>query len=367
MKKALVIPKIVAAAVCLIVSLIIALPVLPVMSNRMFGGGTMDFNTAQYSEYRVNRPVGGSIYYVLGASEGITESGGALSNGNYYYLVPVSGKAIDNKNKVDTLVLVKAVNGSKIYESLNDIYRSSASGNDETGFEITGVLKKADDDEVETAETLRAATSYKDLVISQYTLDLTKNVKGMTARFAVSLIFFALCIGCIVLVFQAINKNAQLEEIEDKRMAFRIEQEKKSGNKNDDGSDKMYGNSDASYGTTPRKDDGSGTPSGGGYNPSFQSQGGEEYTPRTTYDESQDDGGFFGGGSAAPGQAGFFGGSQQPSQQRTQQGGQYQQSQSPFDDSLYGGQPAQNASPFDDSLLGSAQQDDDDFGFFGGR
>ncbi len=382
MKKALVIPKIAAGVVCLLIAMILSFPVLPVMSNKLFGGGTMDFNSAKYDEYRVNRPVDGTIFYVLGASEGVSESGGALTNGNYYYLVPAGGKMIDNLNKVDTLVLVKAVNGSDVYTSLNDLYRVSASGNDEKGFELTGVLRNTSADEKSTAEKLKAATPYSGLAVSEYTLDLTKPVKGMTARFAISLIFSALTIGCIVLVFQAINKNAELEDIEDKRMAFRIEQEKKSGNTNDDGSDKMYGNSDASYGVKPPKNDGSesgGHSAGGGYKPSFQSQGGEEYTPPTKYDDSQEDG-FF-GSNAAPGNAGFFGGSQQ--------GAQYPPSapaqNSPFDDSLYGGSGGQgagqsggfyggsgrqSASPFDDSLYGGASGnggDDDDMGFFGGR
>ena len=141
MKKALVIPKIAAGVVCLLIAMILSFPVLPVMSNKLFGGGTMDFNSAKYDEYRVNRPVDGTIFYVLGASEGVSESGGALTNGNYYYLVPAGGKMIDNLNKVDTLVLVKAVNGSDVYTSLNDLYRVSASGNDEKGFELTGVLR----------------------------------------------------------------------------------------------------------------------------------------------------------------------------------------------------------------------------------
>ena len=369
MKKAMVIPKVAAAVLCIVIGLVIVLPALPVMSNRMFGGGTMDINTAAYSDYRSNRPVGGSIYFILGASEGTSESGGALSNGSYYYLVPVSGKEISNKNKVDTLLLVKAVNGSDIYSSLNDIYRSSASGDSASGFEITGVLRDMSDDEEETATALRAPTGYGDLKLSEYTLDLTIPVKTYTIRFAVSLIFFALAIGSIFLTIQAINKNAQLEDIEDRRMAFRLEQEKKSGNKNDDGSDKMFGDSDASFGTTPRKNDdsdgmlGESSPGTGGYNPAFQSQGGEDFTTRTSYDDADEDG-FFGGGSAAPGQSGFFGGSQSS-----------RQSSGPFDNGLYGG-VSQPSSPFDDSLLsgsqggfygGSSQNDDDDYGFFGGR
>ena len=243
MRKALVIPKAALCVLCLIISFVIAIPVLPVMSAKLFGGGTMDFNAEAYSSYHANRPVSGKIFCILGAA---SESEGSSSLGSYYYLVPVSGKAIDNKNKVDTLVLVKAKNGSDVYNGLNNIYRSSSSGDYTNGFEISGVLKKITEKEMDTAEDLQAATEFQNLELSEFTLDLTKAVKGMTVRFIISFVIFLVACFCAYLTIQAINKNAQIESIEDQRFAFKMEQEAKSGNTNEDGSDKMYGNSDAS-------------------------------------------------------------------------------------------------------------------------
>ena len=281
MRKALVIPKAAAALVCLIVALVISAPVLGVVSNKFFGGGTLDFNTEAYSEYRENRPVGGVIYNVLGAEA--ADNDGALSNGSYYYLVPLKGQAIDNKNKIDTLVLVKTVNGSPGYVALNDVFRASSSnGGSGDGYELSGVLKAITSDEKAVAEALKAKTPYGNLKLSEYTLDITVPVKSMIVRFLISLIFAALTVFAVILTIQAINKNADIDKIEDERMAYRMEQERKSGNKNEDGSDKMFGDSDASYGVTPRKEGGNdmlgedSSGGSGGFSPAFQSQGGED-------------------------------------------------------------------------------------------
>ncbi len=384
MRKALVIPKAAACVVFLIVAIILVAPVMPVMSAKLFGGGTLDFNSAVSKDCSANRPVEGEVCYVLGADAG-SSSDGAVTMGDYYYLVTLGGKVADNKNKIDTLILVKAKNGSKIYEGLNNIYRGSSKGNVAEGFKISGVLKKSTSDEKSLANTMKTDSVYADFNLSDFTLDLTKSVSAINTRFIISLIFFALTAGSAVLLVQAINKNASIEEIEDKRMAFKMEQDKKSGNKNDDGSDKMFGDSEANYGVKPPKD-GESAPSGG-YKPSFQSQGGgsDNDAPRkpTTYDESEDNGGFFGGGASQNGN--FFGGSSNQTNQNNNQNDYYggnsnQNSQGGYyggnsnqngQGGYYGGNSNQNSQ--NDYYGGqqyygnSTQSDDDDYGFFGGH
>ncbi len=391
MRKSNVLVKAIVGAVCLIVALVLSLPVLPMMSSRMFGGGTMDFNKAAYNEYRANRPVGGSVYYVLGTSD--AGDSGAVSVGAYYYLVPASGKQISNKNKADTLVLVKVTNGSKVYEGINGVYRTSSGGDSADGYKISGVLKKSTASETKTAEELRSTSPYADLQISEYTLDLTNDVKGMTIKFIISLLFYAAAAFCVVITIQAINKNADIEKIEDERIAYRMEQERKSGNKNDDGSDKMFGDSDGSYGVTPRREGSDmlgegGSGGSGGYKPAFQSQGGEQFTPRSDspFDDSMfggssnsgsddDSDGFFGGGAQQNG--GFFGTGAAPGG-NSRQGAASQNdfyggsSASSDDDGFFGGSSGQgggfyggSSSGSDDGFFGGSSSGSDD-GFFGG-
>ena len=340
MRKALVIPKAAAAVVCLIVSLVLTLPVLSVMSNRLFGGGSLDFGEEIYSAYRENRPVTGSVHCILGTTDG--------EDNYYYYLAPIGGMPIDNKNKADTLVLIKAKGGTDLHKELNDVYRASSDGFSETGCALSGVLRETDEDEDDIALQLRSKTKYKELAVSEYVIDLTTPVKSMTVRFALGIVSFVVMIFCTVLTVKAINRNAEVERIEEERFAYRAEQERKSGNKNDDGSDKMFGDSDASFGTTPNAGSAS-----GGYNPTFMSQSGEEFTPRDDSPREIDEDGFLGGGS-------FFGASVTPAQQGSpeQQGGFMQQSASdPFADSAYGD---------DDGFFGG-QSASQNGGFYGGQ
>lgn len=319
MKKAVVIPKAIAAGVALLISLILAMPVLPMMTARMFGGGTIDFNESGAEEYSANRPMAGVIHYVLGASG---------DEDVYYYLVPLKGSEITSKSRVDTLVLFKVKNGSEVYNSLNDVYRESTKGNGSfEGFRLSGVVKKMSPAEKKTAGDIQDKTPFYNLKLCDYTVDLSSSVGSMTFRFVLSVLFLLAAIFSGVIALQAIKKNESIDRIEIDRIAFKREQEAKSGNKNDDGSDKMFGDSDASYGVTPRKEGGNDmlgeTSAGGsgGFKPAFQSQGGEEdYTPRSgggflDVPDDDDSPSFFGGSSSQGGgyyddsqQDGFFGG-----------------------------------------------------------
>lgn len=344
MRRALVIPKAVAAAVCLIIGLILIIPTLPVMTSRLFGGGMVDFNEESYKDYSENRPVSGRVYYAFGSMGTSVEDDKGIPQNIYYYLVPLNGKPIDSKNKAEAVVLIKVHELDDAYKDMNEIVRASANGSSETGCEISGVLKPMSELESGYAQKLREKVPDKSLPVVEYEIDLSVSPKGMLLRFLLSVVFFAAAAFAVYLTVSAVKKNADIERIEDERMVYKMEQERKSGNTNEDGSDKMFGDSDASFGTTPRKDG-----SAGSYTPSFQSQGGEEFTPRDDPPREIDEDGFLGGGGS------FFGAAPQqsaPAQQGTQypaQGGYSQQSSDPF-----------AGSAFND--LGS-----DDDGFFGGQ
>ena len=329
MRKALVIPKAVMAVICIIAAFVLAAPVMPMMSARMFGGGMIDFNEENYSEYSKNRPVSGKMFYIFAAEGGAEED-------VYYYIVPVKGKQADKENTVDAVTLVKASVKSDLYSDFNDIFRESAEGGSKTGCEFSGVLTSCTSEEKKIAEKLFLKVPNKTLTVSEYVIDATSTVGAMTARFLLALLCFAAGAFFAVITVQAVKKNVELERIEDERIAYKMEQDRKSGNKNDDGSDKMFGDSDASYGVTPPKNGGS-APSGG-FNPSFQSQGGGAPTPQNDYSSSDDEDGFLGGGGS------FFGASPTPAQSAA---------------------PAQSSDPFASSAFNDLGQSDEGSGFYG--
>lgn len=337
MRKALVIPKAVVAVICLIAAIVLAAPVMPMMTNRMFGGGTIDFNTEDTSEYSANRPINGKVYFAFSAVGGKDGNEQEL----YYYLVPVKGKQEDKDNPIDSVILVKAPVKSELYSQLNDIYRASAEGGSKSGCELSGVLSDPTSEEKAIAKKLFGSVPNQTITISDYVFDTSKSVSAMTGRFLLSLLCMAAAVFFAVLTAQAVKKNSDIERIEDERMVYRMEQERKSGNKNEDGSDKMFGDSDASYGVTPPKD-GETAPTGG-YNPSFQSQGGEEFAPRNDYSNASDEDGFLGGGGS------FFGAAPQNAQPAAPSAA-----------------PVQNNDPFANSAFNEIGQSEDNGSFYGG-
>ena len=356
MRRALVIPKVAAAAICLIIAVVLSFPVMSVMSNRLFGGGMLDFAAATTKEYGANKPVDGMVHYIIGASSG-DSSGEGASKGSYYYVAPVGGSFIDAKNKVDTGVLIKAEDGSKVYKELNEVYRQSSNGYSESGYSMSGVMKKISEDEWDLCDDIISDSKHPNLQVADYVLDLTTPVSTISARFFISLVFYVLTVFGISLVISAVNKNAKIEFIEDERMAYKMEQDRKSGNTNDDGTDKMFGDSDASFGVKP----GSGA---GGYKPTFQSQGGgEEPSSGRQGGGFLDDSDYQGGsqGSGFLDDSGYQGGSQGGGflDDSDYQGGS--QSGGYLDDGGYQG-------GYSDGFFGGGQSgyNGNDDGFFGG-
>ncbi len=366
MKKALVLPKIIVTVILLAAAIIISAPVVGVVSNRFFGGGIVELEDGSIKEYHSNAPAEGRIHYILGTAAGSKSADGSLEKGYYYYLMLKGGTRDSSSNKADSYVLVKAIDGSDEYTGMNDVFRASANGISEEGFPASGVFKEITSEEESLAKKIISDSGINELKVSEFVLDLSKPVVSYTSRFYISLIFYAAGIFGIYLIVSAINKNAYLEDIEDKRIMFKIEQDRKSGNTNDDGSDKMFGDSEASFGVTPRSAEGSDmlgeSPgnSGGGYKPAFQSQGGK--TENDPFSGSMmggsggflDDNSYQGGGSSG----GFL-------DDNSYQGGG--SSGGFLDDNSYQGG---GSNDFSDGFFGGGQQtrnDEDYDGFFGGR
>ncbi len=245
MKKSNVVPKIAVFAVFLIVAIIISAPVFSVMFNRILGGGTLNFNEVTAVEFRTNRPIEGELYNIIGCAENDSgeDSDFTLKNGAYYYLVTVGGNPIDKDNP-QKLVLVKCPGSSDNYELFNNLWRASSKGDAAEAVELSGVLKKNTSAEESVSSKLRESTNIGDLEITEYYIDTAKSVSSISARFYISLIFYACAAVALVLVVQGFKKNRDIDNIEHERSIYRIAQERKSGNKNDDGTDAMFGDSE---------------------------------------------------------------------------------------------------------------------------
>ena len=93
MRKVQFLPKVIAAAVCLILAIIISAPVFSVTLNRFFGGGIVEFGSAGSVEYIENRPIEGVLCHVIGCTSD-NSSDSSMKKGSYYYLVSISGKSL---------------------------------------------------------------------------------------------------------------------------------------------------------------------------------------------------------------------------------------------------------------------------------
>ena len=268
MRKASVVPKIAITILLLVIAVILSFPVVGVASSRIFGGGIVDISDTSVKEYHNSKPAEGRIHFIANSASG-DNTGGALDKGAYYYLIPKGGNKASKSNKVDTYILVKVIDGSDEYNGMNDVVRECKDGESVMGYGASGVFKTILPDEKKLGEKMMADKKLDKQTLCEFVLDISTPVGYYTTRFYISLVFYAVGIFGIYLVITSINKNSDIEEIEVKRMLFKMEQDRKSGNKNDDGSDRMFGAANDSFGAAP-----SGDGSDGGYKPTFQSQGG---------------------------------------------------------------------------------------------
>ena len=256
MRRSQVIPKICAAAVFLIIAIVISAPVASVFLNKIFGGGTVEFGGAGVAEYLQNRPVEGVLGYIIGcASDNGDDDSFTLKSSAYYYLVPVDGINVKN-DKSQNVLLLKTLGNSKSYEELNEKYRSGA-GSD-NNIVISGVAKKVSENERQLENKICEENNLSEVTCIEYYVDCTKPVSSFTARFLLSLIFYAGCIISILLSVQAVKKNRDFDYMEHRREIMKAAGKVKSENGDSNDTDSMFGDSDRSYASAGTQQQGSG-------------------------------------------------------------------------------------------------------------
>ena len=304
MRKSQLIPKICAAVVFLIIAVIISAPVTSVFLNKVFGGGIIEFGKADSLQYLNNRPVEGALSYIIGCTSDDSGSDGlTLKSGTYYYLVSVRGSYLKN-DKSEKVILLKTLGNSDSYEELNKMYRQSESGGQ--AIRISGVTKKASDNEMEIAQKLCEKNDIGEVTVVEYCIDCTKPVASFTARFLISLIFYAGCIVSILLSFQAVKKNRDFDDMEHRREIMKAARDRKTAEGDSNSPDAMFGDADRSYVSSNTQYQGEGqspvevardleqqSQNQNNQYSNNQYQGGGQYQPVQQQNFSQDDG-FFG-------------------------------------------------------------------------
>ncbi len=256
MRRSQVIPKVCAAAVFLIIAIIISAPVTSVFLNKIFGGGTVEFGSAGAAEYLENRPVEGVLEYIIGcASDNSDDDSFTLKSSAYYYLVSADGMTVKN-DKSQNVLLLKTLGSSNSYEELNEKYRNGAGS--ENNIVISGVTKKASESEMQLAKEICAEKNLGEVTCIEYYVDCTKPVSSFTARFLLSLIFYAGCIISILLSVQAVKKNRDFDYMEHRREIMKAAGKVKSENGDSNDTDSMFGDADRSYVSAGTQQQGSG-------------------------------------------------------------------------------------------------------------
>lgn len=245
MRKSNLIPKICAAVVFLIVAIIISAPVTSVTMNRIFGGGIVEFSKAGSAEYLENRPVEGVLEYIIGCSSGESSDDFTLKNGSYYYLVSLRGRTLE-KGKEEDVILLRTNSSSDSYEELNDLFRGKKN---DYALAISGVIKKATANEEKIAEQISKDSKVKDVKYVSYCIDCSKPVSSYTARFFISLIFYAGCVVSVLLSVQTVKRNRDIDDMEHRRAIMQASRERQENDANANGADALFGDADRSFAT----------------------------------------------------------------------------------------------------------------------
>lgn len=214
MQKSAVIPKFIISAVLLIVTLIIMIPTLPVMLNKM--SGTIDFTDVQETQLGSNRCIEGTIKKLYGSAESFGDDD-SFSRTEYYYLAALGGGEI-NKEGETVMILFKTSSAS----TANDMLKTLS----DEGAEFSGIVKKnpanADDmfDQICTKQNLPKSS----LSISEYMIDLTVSPKATLIRFLISAAFAVACAIAFSIAFSAVKRNNEVDYIHHERAMLRAKQ-----------------------------------------------------------------------------------------------------------------------------------------------
>lgn len=294
MRKSGFIPKIVTAAIFLIVAVIISAPTFSVVFNRFLGGGIMDFNNAEVLKMWSNRPIEGQLYSILGCiGESLDESSGEASGiqkGSYYYLVPVGNS---DEEEATQVMLVVTEASSQPYEQFNNLWRelSSSSGSEDiavAGVELSGVIKENPEEAQACVDSFCKENGITNFELVPYMIDCTSSVTSICTRFYISLIFYAGFIISLYIIIRTIKKNKDYDYTQHRRAVTQSMQDVRSGANEPDNSDAMFGDSGNQYPSQQTA-------------PQYQSQQGAQAQqwnqPQSSSNQprSYDDDGFFGG------------------------------------------------------------------------
>lgn len=275
MYKSKVIPKFCVSAVLLIITLVIMIPTLPVMMNKL--SGTLDFNTAAAVQLGNNRCIEGTLKQVLGGTETENE-GSTLSNTEYYYLTTLGGKEI-NKDEKTQVIFLKSNSASDTNEMLKEL----ASKPKET--EFSGIVKTAPEnaDEMFAEVCGSKGLDTSKLELCDYVIDVTTTPKAVTLRFVVSVAFAAAFGIALSISLSAVKRNNEVDYMYHEREMMRAKQSVREGADQPDGSDGLF-----SSDTRDFTQNSQGSPQNT-FDPT-------QYTGvRNTNESDFDDGGFFGG------------------------------------------------------------------------
>ena len=270
MQKSAVIPKLAVSAVLLIVTLIIMIPTLPVMLNKL--SGTIDFTDVQETQLTANRCIEGTVKKIYGSAESFG-SEDSLSRTEYYYLAALKGGEL-NKDGETVMIFFKASSSSAANESLKTL--------SDDGALFSGIVTKAPSNAEEMFNEI--CTNKKlpkaDLTLSEYMIDLTVSPTSTMVRFLIA-VAFAIAFGVsLSIALSAIKRNNEMDYIYNERAVLRAKQSVREAEQ-------------------PDSDDGMFTSSSRDF--ANNSQGRPNNTDTTQYtgithenDGDFDDGGFFG-------------------------------------------------------------------------
>jgi len=272
MQKTSVISKFAVSAVLLIVTLIIMIPTLPVMLNKL--SGTIDFTDLKETQLGTNRCIEGTITQLYGSSESFGDEG-TLSRTEYYYLAAFGGGSI-NKEGETMMIFFKSSSSS----ATNDMLKSLS----DKAEEFSGIVIKAPDNAEDMFKEIceKKKLPQENLTLSEYMIDLTVSPKATVIRFLISLAFAAAFAVSLSIAISAVRRNTEVDYINHERAMLRAKQSVREADQ-------------------PDSDDGIFTSDARDY--ANNSQGGPnnnidmtQYTGIThENDNNFDDGGFFGG------------------------------------------------------------------------
>ncbi len=214
MQKSSVIPKFVVSAVLLVLTLVIMIPTLPVMLNKL--SGTIDFTDVQETQLGSNRCIEGTITTLYGNTESFGEEG-TLSRTEYYYLAALGGGELKREGET-VMIFFKSSSSSPTNEMLKNI--------SDEGVVFSGIVTKAPDNAEDMFKEICSTKKLPqaDMNLSEYMIDLTVSPEAIMIRFIIAVVFAVAFGVSLSMAFSAIKRNDEVDYIEHERAMLRAKQ-----------------------------------------------------------------------------------------------------------------------------------------------